>query len=101
MLIGGNCGVYEGTLVRERAVLGAGTILTRGTPVYDIVHGEVLRATADSPLIIPAGAVVVPGARAVTRGKGEEWGLSLYTPVIVKYRDEKTELSLELEELLR
>jgi 2,3,4,5-tetrahydropyridine-2-carboxylate N-succinyltransferase len=101
VLIGGNCGVYEGTLVRERAVLGAGTILTRGTPVYDVVHGEVLRATADSPLIIPAGAVVVPGARAVTRGKGEEWGLSLYTPVIVKYRDEKTELSLELEELLR
>ena len=101
VLIGGNCGVYEGTLVRERAVLGAGTILTRGTPVYDIVHGEVLRATSDSPLIIPAGAVVVPGARAVTRGKGEEWGLSLYTPVIVKYRDEKTELSLELEELLR
>jgi 2,3,4,5-tetrahydropyridine-2-carboxylate N-succinyltransferase len=101
VLIGGNCGVYEGTLVRERAVLGAGTILTRGTPVYDIVRGEVLRATADAPLIIPAGAVVVPGARAVNRGKGEEWGLSLYTPVIVKYRDEKTELSLELEELLR
>lgn len=101
VLVGGNCGVYEGTVVRERAVLAAGTILTRGTPVYDIVHGRVLRAEGETPLIIPPGAVVVPGARAVTRGKGEEWKLSVYTPVIVKYRDEKTELSLELEELLR
>ena len=101
VLIGGGCGVYEGTLVRERAVLGAGTILTRGTPVYDVVRGEVLRATAESPLVIPAGAVVVPGARAVTSGRGAEWGISLYTPVIVKYRDAKTELSLGLEELLR
>lgn len=100
-LIGGNCGVYEGTLVRKRAVLGAGTILTRSTPVYDIVHGEILRATSDTPLIIPEGAVIVPGARAITRGKAAEWGLSLYTPVIVKYRDEKTEFSLELETLLR
>lgn len=101
VLVGGNCGVYEGTVVRERAVLAAGTVLTRGTPVYDVVHGQVLRAEADLPLVIPAGAVVVPGARAVTKGKGEEWKLSVYTPVIVKYRDEKTELSLELEELLR
>lgn len=101
VLIGGNCGVYEGTLVRERAVLGAGTILTRGTPVYDIVHGTVLRATVEAPLVIPAGAVVVPGSRAITRGRAAEWGLSLYTPVIVKYRDEKSELSLELEDLLR
>lgn len=101
VLIGGNCGVYEGTLIRKRAVLGAGTILTRSTPVYDTVRGEILRATADAPLVIPEGAVVVPGSRAITRGKGVEWGLSLYTPVIVKYRDDKTELSLELEDLLR
>src|ERR1700734_1383324 len=101
VLIGGNCGVYEGTIVRKRAVLAAGTVLTRGTPVYDVVRGEVLRAEGDRPLIIPEGAVVVPGARAVNKGKGEEWGLSVYTPVIVKYRDEKTELSLGLEDLLR
>ena len=101
VLVGGNCGVYEGTIVRKRAVLAAGTVLTRGTPVYDIVRGEVLRAEGDMPLMIPEGAVVVPGARAVTKGKAEEWGLSVYTPVIVKYRDEKTELSSALEELLR
>ncbi|MHB1743453.1 MAG: 2,3,4,5-tetrahydropyridine-2,6-dicarboxylate N-succinyltransferase [Acidobacteriaceae bacterium] len=101
VLVGGNCGVYEGTLVRKRAVLGAGVILTRSTPVYDIVNGEILRATQDSPLVIPEDAVVVAGARAISRGKAAEWGLSLYTPVIVKYRDEKTELSLELEDLLR
>jgi 2,3,4,5-tetrahydropyridine-2-carboxylate N-succinyltransferase len=101
VLVGGNCGVYEGTLVRKRAVLGAGTILTRGTPVYDLVKGEVLRADGDRPLVIPEGAVVVPGSRAITRGKGLDWGVSLYTPVIVKYRDEKTELSLALEDLLR
>lgn len=101
VLVGGNCGVYEGTIVRKRAVLAAGTILTRGTPVYDVVNGTVLRADGEMPLIIPEGAVVVPGARAVTKGKGQEWGLSVYTPVIVKYRDEKTELSLALEDLLR
>src|ERR1700758_3734397 len=101
VLVGGNCGIYEGTLVRSRAVLGAGTILTRSTPVYDLVHGEVLRSSEDHPLEIPEGAVVVPGSRAVTRGKGKEWGLSLYTPVIVKYRDEKTDQSIELEDLLR
>jgi 2,3,4,5-tetrahydropyridine-2-carboxylate N-succinyltransferase len=101
VLIGGNCGVYEGTLVRRRAVLGAGTILTRGTPVYDLVRGEVLRAEGERPLVIPEGAVVVPGSRAVTHGKGLDWGVSLYTPVIVKYRDGKTELSLALEDLLR
>jgi 2,3,4,5-tetrahydropyridine-2-carboxylate N-succinyltransferase len=101
VLVGGNCGIYEGTLVRRRAVLGAGTILTRGTPVYDLVRGEVLRAEGDRPLVIPEGAVVVPGSRAVTHGKGQEWGVSLYTPVIVKYRDEKTELSSALEDLLR
>jgi 2,3,4,5-tetrahydropyridine-2-carboxylate N-succinyltransferase len=101
VLVGGNCGIYEGTLVRRRAVLGAGTILTRGTPVYDLVRGEVLRADGDRPLVIPEGAVVVPGSRTVTHGKGLDWGVSLYTPVIVKYRDEKTELSLALEDLLR
>lgn len=101
VLVGGNCGVYEGTQVRARAVLGAGTVLTRSTPVYDPVRGEVHRSSAERPLIIPEGAVVVPGARAITRGKGQDWGLSLYTPVIVKYRDEKTDQSIELEELLR
>ena len=100
-LVGGNTGVYEGTIVRARAVLAAGTVLTRGTPVYDLVTGEVHRATAERPLVIPGGAVVVPGSRAVTSGKGKEWGLSVSTPVIVKYRDEKTELSLALEDLLR
>jgi 2,3,4,5-tetrahydropyridine-2-carboxylate N-succinyltransferase len=101
VLVGGNCGVYEGTIVRKRAVLAAGTVLTRGTPVYDVVNGTVLRAEGETPLIIPEGAVVVPGARAINKGKGKEWGLSVYTPVIVKYRDEKTELSLALEDLLR
>jgi 2,3,4,5-tetrahydropyridine-2-carboxylate N-succinyltransferase len=102
VLIGGNCGVYEGTLVRAGAVLGAGTILTRSTPLYDLVHGEIYRATPDHPLEVPENAVVVPGSRAVTKGKGKsEWGLSLYTPVIVKYRDDKTNSSLELEDWLR
>jgi 2,3,4,5-tetrahydropyridine-2-carboxylate N-succinyltransferase len=101
VLVGGNCGVYEGTIVRSRAVLAAGTILTRGTPVYDVIHETVHRANEDTPLIIPEGAVVVPGARAVNKDKGKEWGLSVYTPVIVKYRDEKTELSTALEDLLR
>jgi 2,3,4,5-tetrahydropyridine-2-carboxylate N-succinyltransferase len=100
VLVGGNCGVYEGTLVRSRAVLGAGTILTRSTPVYDLVRGEVHRATSERPLEIPENAVVVPGSRAVTKGM-VEWNLSLYTPVIVKYRDEKTERGIELEEWLR
>jgi len=101
VLIGGNCGVYEGTQVRARAVLGAGTILTRSTPVYDLVREQVIRASKDEPLIIPENAVVVPGSRAVTKGKAAEWGLSLYTPVIVKYRDDKTDSSIELESLLR
>jgi len=100
VLVGGNSGVYEGTLVRARAVLGAGTILTRSTPLYDLVRGKIYRTT-DEPLEIPEGAVVVPGSRAVTKAKGAEWKLSLYTPVIVKYRDEKTETGIELEEWLR
>ena len=101
VLVGGNCGVYEGTIVRRGAVLAAGTILTRGTPVYDLVHGAVIRAEGDVPLIIPRDAVVVPGSRAIRKGRAGEWGLSVYTPVIVKYRDDKTELSLALEDLLR
>ena len=83
------------------AVLAAGTILTRGTPVYDLVREQIYRSSAENPLVIPENAVVVPGARAVSKGKAADWGLSLYTPVIVKYRDEKTQSSIELEEWLR
>src|ERR1700726_3365826 len=101
VLVGGNCGVYEGTLVRARAVLGAGTILTRSTPLYDLVRGEVYRATAESVLEVPEGAVVVPGSRAVKKGGAAKLGISLYTPVIVKYRDEKTNRGIELEDWLR
>src|ERR1700691_4918028 len=101
VLVGGNCGVYEGTLVRARAVLGAGTILTRSTPLYDLVRDEVYRATADAPLEVPEGAVVVPGSRAVKKGPASDLGISLYTPVIVKYRDEKTDRGIELEDWLR
>lgn len=100
-VVGGNCGVYEGTVVKRRAVLGSGTILTRSTPVYDLVRGEVHRATDDEPLVIPEEAVVVAGSRAVSHGVGKEWGISLYTPVIVKYRDSKTDARVQLEDLLR
>src|SRR5271156_4794186 len=96
VLVGGNTGVYEGTIVRTKAVLAAGTILTRGTPVYDLPNNTILKATADTPLIIPAGAVVVPGSRTITTGVGKDLGLSVYTPIIVKYRDEKTDLSTTL-----
>jgi 2,3,4,5-tetrahydropyridine-2-carboxylate N-succinyltransferase len=101
VLVGGNCGVYEGTVVQRGAVLGAGTILTRSTPVYDLVRETIHRAAEDGPLVIPAGAVVVPGSRAVGRGMGKEWGLSLYTPVIVKYRDAATDERVQLEDWLR
>jgi 2,3,4,5-tetrahydropyridine-2,6-dicarboxylate N-succinyltransferase len=101
VLVGGNCGIYEGTLVRSRAVLGAGTILTRSTPLYDLVRNQVYRATPESPLEVPEGAVVVPGSRAVRKGKAADLGISLYTPVIVKYRDEKTDRGIELEDWLR
>jgi len=101
VLVGGNCGVYEGTVVKGRAVLGTGTILNRSTPVYDIVRNTVLRATDDEPLVIPEEAVVVAGSRAVTSGPGKDWGISLYTPVIVKYRDQKTDAKIQLEDLLR
>lgn len=101
VLVGGNCGVYEGTVVKRRAVLGSGTILNRSTPVYDLVRGMVHRATDETPLIIPEEAVVVAGSRKVTSGHGVEWGISLYTPVIVKYRDAGTEAKIQLEDLLR
>ena len=101
VLVGGNCGVYEGTIVHERAVLATGTVLTGSTPVYDLVRGDIYQRTANGPLQIPAGAVVVPGARAVNNERGRAWGLSLYAAVIVKYRDEKTETSVQLEDYLR
>jgi 2,3,4,5-tetrahydropyridine-2-carboxylate N-succinyltransferase len=100
-LIGGNTGVYEGTIVRSHAVLAAGVILTRGTPVYDLPNNTILKSTPDSPLIIPNGAVLVPGTRPIQHGPGKDLGLSIYTPIIIKYRDEKTDLSTTLEELLR
>lgn len=101
VIVGGNCGVYEGTVVRARAVLASGTILTRGTPVFDLVREQVYRADGEVPLEVPEAAVVVPGARAVRKGWGAEQGLSLQTPVIVKYRDERTDLSTALESWLR
>ena len=101
VLIGGNCGVYEGAIIRERAVLAAGTIITGGTPVYDLVNDTYYRKTEEAALEIPAGAVVVAGTRAVTKGRGAELGLSVYTPIIVKYRDEKTDASVKLEDFLR
>jgi 2,3,4,5-tetrahydropyridine-2-carboxylate N-succinyltransferase len=101
VLVGGNCGVYEGTIVRERAVLASGTVLTGSTPVYDLVHGEIYQRTADAPLEIPAGAVVVSGTRAVTNEHGRNWGLSLYAAIIVKYRDAKTDTAVRLEDYLR
>jgi len=101
VLVGGNCGVYEGTVVKKRAVLGTGTILNRSTPVYDLVRETVHRASDNEPLIIPEEAVVVAGSRIITSGMGKEWGISLYTPVIVKYRDAKTDTKIQLEDLLR
>src|SRR5438132_205677 len=101
VIVGGNCGVYEGAIVRERAVLASGTIITGSTPVFDLVREEIYRRSKDAPLEIPSGAVVVPGARAVRTERGCEWGLSLYAPVIVKYRDEKTNGATQLEDVLR
>ena len=101
VLMGGNTGVYEGTVVKRRAVLGSGVILNRSTPVYDVARGEIHRATDDDPLVIPEDAVVVAGSRAITSGPGLDWGLSLYTPVIVKYRDSRTDTKIQLEHLLR
>jgi len=101
VLVGGNCGVYEGTVIKRRSVLGSGVILNRSTPVYDVVRGQIYRSTDEDPLVIPEGAVVVAGSRAITSGQGREWGLSLYTPVIAKYRDAKTDTKIQLEDLLR
>ena len=101
VLVGGNCGVYEGAIVRTRAVLASGTIITGSTPVYDLPNSRIIKPAPGQPLVIPAGAVVVPGARSVTVGAGKDWGLSLATPVIVKYRDEKTDARTELERWIR
>jgi 2,3,4,5-tetrahydropyridine-2-carboxylate N-succinyltransferase len=101
VLVGGNCGIYEGTIVKQRAVLGTGTILNRSTPVYDLVRSTIHRATDEQPLVIPENAVIVAGSRAVTSGPGKDWGISVYTPVIVKYRDAKTDTKIQLEDLLR
>ena len=101
VMVGGNCGIYEGTVVKRRAVLGTGTILNRSTPVYDLVRNAVHKATDDDPLIIPEGAVVVAGTRAISHGPGKDWGISIYTPVIVKYRDSKTDTKIQLEDFLR
>ena len=101
VLVGGNCGIYEGAIVRNGAVLASGTILTGATPVYDLVRDQIYRRTDETSLEIPAGAVVVPGSRAVTSERGRELGLSLYSPVIVKYRDDKTDRSVRLEDYLR
>jgi 2,3,4,5-tetrahydropyridine-2-carboxylate N-succinyltransferase len=101
VLVGGNCGVYEGTVVKRRAVLGTGVILNRSTPIYDLVTGEIHAADDENPLIVPENAVVVAGARGVSKGKGAEWGISLYTPVIVKYRDARTDAKIRLEDYLR
>ncbi|HMF94267.1 MAG TPA: 2,3,4,5-tetrahydropyridine-2,6-dicarboxylate N-succinyltransferase [Vicinamibacterales bacterium] len=101
VLVGGNAGIYEGAIVKSRAVIAAGTILTGSTPVFDLVRGEIIRPSAERPLVVPEGAVVVPGARAVSHGQGVEWGLSLATPVIVKYRDSRTDTRTELEAWIR
>ena len=101
VLVGGNCGVYEGTVVKRRAVLGSGTILNGSTPIYDLVREAVYRATPDTPLIIPENAVIVAGSRRVASKPGADWGISLYTPVIIKYRDAGTEAKIQLEDLLR
>ena len=101
VLIGGNTGVYEGAVIKQRAVIAAGVVLTGSTPIYDLPHGVIIRAEPGQPLVVPEGAVVVPGARAVTVGAGREWGLSLATPVIVKYRDDRTDTRTELEAWIR
>ncbi len=101
VLIGGGSGIFEGALIRSGAVIAAGVVLTRTTPLFDTVRGQVVRAEEDGPLVVPAGAVVVPGSRPMRSGPGREWGLALHAPVIVKYRDERTDARVRLEELLR
>lgn len=101
VFVGGNCGVYEGVLVKEGAVLGSGVILNKSTALYDAVNGTYIRPDAEGRLVVPAGAVVVAGSRPVTKGPGAGAGIHIYTPVIVKYRDDKTDASVVLEDLLR
>jgi 2,3,4,5-tetrahydropyridine-2-carboxylate N-succinyltransferase len=101
VLVGGNCGVYEGAVIKRRAVLASGTVITGSTPLYDLPNSRIIKPDPGTPLIVPEGAVVVPGARAVTVGVGKDWGLSLATPVVVKYRDEKTDARTELERWIR
>jgi 2,3,4,5-tetrahydropyridine-2,6-dicarboxylate N-succinyltransferase len=101
VLVGGNCGVYEGAIVKRRAVLAAGTILTRSTPIYDVPNGCIIEPQPGQPLVVPEGAVVVPGSRAITSGRAPEWGLSVAAPVIVKYRDERTDARTALEQWIR
>jgi 2,3,4,5-tetrahydropyridine-2-carboxylate N-succinyltransferase len=101
VLIGGNCGVYEGTVVKRRAVLAAGTILTGSTPLYDLPNERIIEALPGEPLVVPEGAVVVPGTRPITRGVGEKWHLAVATPIIVKYRDERTDARTALESWIR
>jgi 2,3,4,5-tetrahydropyridine-2-carboxylate N-succinyltransferase len=101
VMVGGNCGVYEGTVVKRRAVLAAGTIITASTPIYDLANGRILEPSPDAPTVVPEGAVVVPGTRPVTSGPGREWGLSVATPIIIKYRDERTSARTALEQWIR
>jgi 2,3,4,5-tetrahydropyridine-2-carboxylate N-succinyltransferase len=101
VLVGGNCGVYEGAIVKRRAVLASGVVLTGSTPVYDLPNERIIQAEPGSPLVIPEGAVVVPGTRPIASGKGREWGLSVATPIIVKYRDDKTDARTALEQWIR
>ena len=101
VLIGGNTGLYEGAVVKTRAVIGAGTVLTGSTPIYDLPKRRLIKSMDGLPVVIPEGAVVVPGARAVTAAQGQQWGLSLATPVIVKYRDDRTDTKTELEAWIR
>jgi 2,3,4,5-tetrahydropyridine-2,6-dicarboxylate N-succinyltransferase len=101
VLIGGNCGVYEGAIVKRRAVLASGTVITASTPIYDLPNDRIIEPVAGSPMIVPEGAVVVPGSRPVTSGRGREWGLSVATPIIVKYRDERTSARTALESWIR
>ena len=101
VLVGGNTGIYEGAVIKQKAVIAAGVVITGSTPIYDLPRGEVIRAAEGQPLVVPEGAVVVPGSRAVSVGKGAEWGLSLATPVIVKYRDDRTDTRTGLEAWIR
>ncbi|HYU80072.1 MAG TPA: 2,3,4,5-tetrahydropyridine-2,6-dicarboxylate N-succinyltransferase [Vicinamibacterales bacterium] len=101
VLVGGNTGIYEGAVIQSRAVIAAGTVLTGSTPVYDLPRGTIIKPAPGQPLVIPEAAVVVPGGRAVTVGAGRDWGLSLSTPVIVKYRDDRTDTRTELETWIR